>query len=178
MKNYEVTIIHPAVADVTVLAENKEDAIAKVKAMLAAGQCFSFEVEIDSTDDIDIFAMELSDSQEPVPAKENVLHPFTVKLEAKSSKDVTLWAESVDDALERAQEMYHYTNVFNFEDADVDSVEVNIVEGDPEDDEPCFDLKHELLKELVHGIRTLDLSDNAIAEVMEKTLDEIIAGWK
>ena len=179
MKNYAVTITHPASADVDIEARSKAEAINKVKSMLGVGAQIDFEVEIDNPDAPNFFAVELTGDGKP--AEEVVpsgLKEYTVMLEAKSYKEVPLKAVSAETAMQLAHEMYFRTDALDFNDGDVESIVATVIEGADKEavEEPGESDESAMLDpllRLVRAIRDCDGPDETVAAILKDGLDAI-----
>ena len=118
MKNYEVTILQPAVANLTVKANTREEAVDKAKIMLTFGKDVSFTVE---PEDADFF---VSEQEEPAGPKQ-----FVVSLDAVSHKEVPIHALSEEEAVALVKELYLCTDALDFHDGDVEKVTATVTEG-------------------------------------------------
>ena len=120
MKNYEVTILQPAVANLTVKANTREEAVDKAKIMLTFGKDVSFTVE---PEDADFFVSEQNEEEPAVPKQ------FVVSLDAVSHKEVPIHALSEEEAVALVKELYLCTDALDFHDGDVEKVTATVTEG-------------------------------------------------
>lgn len=168
MKKFAVTIISDAVVE----SDTKDEAIQKAKAMLKSG--------IDTCDDADFFASEITD----VPYAEEIktksapeLRPFTVLLEATSTKEVELMAVDADAAMELAHEMYFNTGALDFTDEDVDCIHATVIDEEEDMEDTLKDLdarKTAVLTELVRDIREVDIPAEELAVMLKDGLDRLV----
>ena len=180
MKNYLVSIAHPAIADVCVAANTKEEAIDKAKIMLAYGADIDFEVDIENANDVAFAASELNPEEPTVEAETCTpdLKQFVVSLDAVSHKEIPLHAISAEAALLLAREMYFRTDVLDFTDSDVERVSATVIENEHEKEETSdefADIKLYYLTKLVQEIRRNPAPADLIARVLRDGLDKIYA---
>ncbi len=176
MKNYCVTITHPAVADLLVEASSRDEAIDKARIMLAYGAGVEFEVNIDDPAKVNIFASEEGGDRAAATQERNCpdLKEFVVALDAISHKEVPLHAASAEAAIAQAREMYFRTDALDFCDGDVERVTATIVEDEAHEKE-AIDLKLRYLTELVREIRNNPAPDELVAGIIKSGLDDIFA---
>lgn len=168
MKKFAVTIISDAVVE----SGTKDEAIQKAKAMLKSG--------IDTCDDADFYASEITETPYAEEFEDHSgpdLRPFTVLLEATSTKAVELMAVDADAAMELAHEMYFNTGALDFTDEDVDCIHATVI-GEEEDLEDTLkDLdarKTAVLTELVRDIREVDIPAEELAVMLKGALDRLV----
>ena len=117
MKTYKITITVPSTATLTLSSESKQEAIKEARNRLFGGSDIDFDFDIDSA----FFDVE---TESPTKAPEtdrdpSPLKPYTVVLEARSSKEVPVMAESPDAALQLVREMYFNSSALDFDEGDV-----------------------------------------------------------
>ena len=165
MKEFAVTITLPAFADMLVEAETKDAAIAQIKENLKKGLEVEFDLEFGNPEDMDFFAYPLSGKSEESPRPE--LKNFTVTLEAKSYQEVPIKAVSEEAAIQLVYEMYNKTDAIDFNDSHV----MQIVSGIKSEDDSS-EHSVELLTEIIGHIRDSDLSDYALALMLQSAFKE------
>lgn len=176
MKNYYVTITHPAVADLLVEASSKDEAIDKARIMLTYDAGVEFKVNIDNPAMVSICASEESSNRAAAAQERSCsdLKAFVVALDAISHKEVPLHAASAEAAIAQACEMYFQTDALDFCDGDVERVTATIVESEAHEKE-ATDPKLRYLTDLVREIRNNPEPDELVAGIIKRGLDEIFA---
>lgn len=173
MKKYMVFAIAPAVAEITVLGENKADAINRVKRMIETGSGADFNMDINDSDDVEFTVLELDPEKD---AGENTAKPglksYIVEMLASSRKEVPIRAVSPEAAEAIAQEMYCASDMIDFSDADVISVMFSAVPDDATENK-ADDL---FMTELVKRIRSTDAPDEVLGHMLNRAVREVYGG--
>ena len=180
MKNYLITITKPAVAELKVEADTREEAVDKAKIILAYGKDIDFTVDTNDRTEAGFTVSELTDGK-TVDERSNTgtdLTSFVVALDAFSHKEVPLQAISAEDALAIAREMYFGTDALDFNDDDVVRVTASVI-GNTESKEAAgekpSDLKLYYLTKIVREIRESTAPDELIARVLRDGLEKFYA---